>query len=170
MGLSILKNLAVIGALVLTPMAGFAQGASVAFGGVTVDPNEPVEITADELSVDQTNGSAIFAGNVVAGQGQLRLSAGEVRVQYAVENGVNTGRIDKLLASGGVTLVNGGEAAEAKEAVYSVGSGEIEMTGDVVLTQGQNALSGEKLIVDLTAGTGRMVGRVKTIFQTGGNN
>jgi lipopolysaccharide export system protein LptA len=164
------KILTVIGALILAPVGVFAQGAGVTFGGVKVDPNEPVEITADELSVDQTNGSAVFAGNVVAGQGALRLSAGQVRVQYAIENGANTGRIDKLFATGGVTLVNGAEAAEAKEAVYTVGSGQIEMSGAVVLTQGQSALSGEKLIVDLTAGTGRMVGRVKTVFQTGGNN
>ena len=168
--MNIFRNLVVLGALALSPLASFAQGAGVTFGGVSVDPNEPVEITADELSVDQTNGSAIFAGNVVAGQGQLRLSAGEVRVQYAVENGANTGRIDKLFATGGVTLVNGAEAAEAREAVYSVAASQIEMTGDVVLTQGVNALSGEKLIVDLSAGTGRMVGRVKTIFKTGGNN
>lgn len=165
-----LKNLAVIGALILAPVAGFAQGAGVTFGGVKVDPNEPVEITADELSVDQTNGSAVFAGNVVAGQGELRLSAGQVRVQYAIKDGVNTGEIDKLFATGGVVLVNGAEAAEAREAVYSVGASQIEMSGDVVLTQGQSALSGEKLIVDLAAGTGRMVGRVKTIFNTGGNN
>ena len=66
--------------------------------------------------------------------------------------------------------MNGAEAAEAREAVYSVTSGQIEMSGDVVLTQGQSAVSGEKLIGDLAAGTGRMVGRVKTVFQTGGNN
>ena len=165
-----LKFLTVVGLLALTPSLSLAQGASVSFGDAKLDPNTPVEITADELSVDQTNGSAIFSGNVVAGQGSMRLSAGEVRVQYLVEDGKATGRIDKLFATGGVTLVNGSEAAEAKEAVYSVGSGQIEMTGDVVLVQGQNALSGNKLIVDLGAGTGRMVGRVKTVFQTGDGN
>jgi len=54
--------------------------------------------------------------------------------------------------------------------VYSVGAAEIVMTGDVVLTQGANALAGEELTVDLETGKGRMTGRVKTIFQTGGNN
>lgn len=165
-----LKFLSVIGLLALTPSLAAAQGASVSFGDAQLDPNAPVEITADELSVDQTNGSAIFAGNVVAGQGPVRLSAGKVRVQYLVENGKATSRIDKLFATGGVTLVNGAEAAEAQEAVYSVVSGQIEMTGEVVLVQGPNALSGNKLIVDLGAGTGRMVGRVKTVFQTGNGN
>lgn len=147
----------------------YAQGASVAFGGLQQDTSLPVEITADELTVDQNTGSAVFIGNVVAGQGEMRLSAARVQVQYAVVNGQQTGTIDTLTATGGVTLVNGGEAAEANSAVYSVAGAEIVMTGDVILTQGVNALSGEKLTVDLTTGKGRMSGRVKTIFQTGGN-
>jgi len=149
--------------------AAYAQGASVAFGGLKHDASQPVEITADELSVDQATGSAVFAGNVVAGQGEMRLSAARVQVQYATENGQATGRIDQLIATGNVTLVNGAEAAEAAKAVYTVSAGEIVMTGDVILTQGVNALSGEKLTVDLNTGSGRMEGRVKTIFQTGGN-
>ncbi|WP_298294748.1 LptA/OstA family protein [uncultured Litoreibacter sp.] len=146
-----------------------AQGATVAFGGLQHDASLPVEITADELTVDQGTGSAVFIGNVVAGQGEMRLSAARVQVQYAVVDGQATGDIDQLIASGGVTLVNGAEAAEAQNAVYSVSGAEIVMTGDVILTQGVNALSGEKLTVDLNTGKGRMSGRVKTIFQTGGN-
>lgn len=149
--------------------AAYAQGASVAFGGLKHDASQPVEITADELTVDQATGSAVFSGSVVAGQGEMRLSANRVQVEYAAENGQATGRINQLVATGGVTLVNGAEAAEAARAVYSVSAGEIVMTGDVILTQGVNALSGEKLTVDLNTGSGRMEGRVKTIFQTGGD-
>lgn len=154
--------------LLLASMA-HAQNANVAFGAVKHDKSLPVEITADQLTVDQSTGSAVFLGNVVAGQGDMRLSAGRVQVQYATENGAATGRIDRLMASGGVTLVNGAEQAESQDAVYAVGTAEIVMTGDVILTQGPNALSAEKLIVDLTSGTGRMEGRVRTIFQTGGS-
>lgn len=156
-------------ALVLITGSAFAQGASVAFGGLKHDASLPVEITADELTVDQATGSAVFIGNVVAGQGEMRLSAGRVQVQYATENGQATGRIDQLVATGSVTLVNGAEAAEAEKAVYTVSASEIVMTGNVILTQGVNALSGEKLTVDLNSGSGRMSGRVRTIFRTGGN-
>jgi lipopolysaccharide export system protein LptA len=156
-------------ALLMVSGSAFAQGASVAFGGLKYDTSLPVEITADELTVDQATGSAVFIGSVVAGQGEMRLSANRVQVQYATENGQATGRIDQLVATGSVTLVNGVEAAEADKAVYSVSGAEIVMTGNVILTQGVNALSGEKLTVDLTTGSGRMSGRVRTIFQTGGN-
>jgi lipopolysaccharide export system protein LptA len=161
----LIRTLAITASLALIPAMSLAQNANVAFGKVTHDASQPVEITADELTVDQATGSAVFSGNVVAGQGEMRLSAGKVRVEYAQTGG----QIDKLIASGGVTLVNGSEQAEAKEAVYVVGSSQIVMTGEVLLTQGRNALAGEKLIVDLTTGSGQMVGRVKTIFQTGTN-
>ncbi|GFE64582.1 LptA/OstA family protein [Litoreibacter roseus] len=145
-----------------------AQNATVAFGGLQHDASLPVEITADELRVDQTTGRAVFTGNVVAGQGQMRLSAAQLDVEYATGPEADSGDIERLLASGGVTFVNGEEAAESREAVYSIGDSEIVMIGDVILTQGPNALSGERLVVDLDTGQGRMEGRVRTIFQTGG--
>ncbi len=142
--------------------------AQVAFGGLKHDSSLPIEISADKLSVDQADGTAIFDGNVKIGQGDMRLSAAKVRVEYATgEN--TTGEISKLFATGGVTLVNGAEAAEAREAIYTISSGLVVMTGDVILTQGQNALSSDSLIVDLKNGTGTMEGRVKSIIRTGNN-
>jgi lipopolysaccharide export system protein LptA len=140
-----------------------AQGARIDFGGMRQDTSLPVEVTADQLSVDQTNGSATFSGNVVVGQGEMRMSAAEVRVEYT-EGG---GGIDRLHATGGVTLANATDAAEAREAVYTIASGEVVMTGDVLLTQGQSAISGQRLVINLTAGTGVMEGRVQTVFQPG---
>ncbi len=166
----VIFRILVVISLAFTSTAVLAQGANVAFGGLQHDASLPVEITADELTVDQATGQAVFVGNVVAGQGEMRLSAGRVEVQYAVVDGQPTGNIDRLVASGGVTLVNGGEAAEAQRAVYAVTDAEIVMSGDVILTQGANALSGEQLTVNLTSGQGRMSGRVKTIFQTGNGN
>ena len=46
-------------------------------------------------------------------------------------------------------------------------AGTIEMEGDVLLTQGQNALSSQKLHIDLNTGTGQLEGRVQTIFVPG---
>ncbi|WP_300515313.1 lipopolysaccharide transport periplasmic protein LptA [Aliiroseovarius sp.] len=144
-----------------------AQGAQIAFGGLKHDSSLPIEITAEQLTIDQSDGSAVFTGDVLIGQGEMRLSAAKVRVEYVTGEG-STGEISRLHATGGVTLVNGAEAAEAVDAVYTVTSAQVVMTGSVILTQGQNALSGDRLTVDLTAGTGQMDGRVKTILQPGG--
>jgi lipopolysaccharide export system protein LptA len=155
-------------ALLLTltlSMPAMAQQAQVAFGGLKQDTSLPVEIEADSLTVNNADGSAEFTGNVLVGQGDMRLRAGAIRVEY----GADGRTIDRLVASGGVTLANGAEAAEAREAIYTIASGEVVMTGDVLLTQGQTALSGQKLVIDLKAGTGRMEGRVQTTFIPGQN-
>ncbi|MFZ1725784.1 MAG: LptA/OstA family protein [Albidovulum sp.] len=150
----------------LLPMIVSAQTANIAFGGLRADTSLPVEATADQLSVNQSDGTAIFSGNVVIIQGEMRLSAAEVRIEYAEGN---TGKIERLLASGGVVLANGKDAAESAEAVYTIASGEVILTGNVLLAQSGGTLAGEKLIVDLNTGTGRMDGRVRTVLQPTGN-
>lgn len=146
--------------------AGFAhaQGTQIGFGTIKADPTLPVEVSADSLDVDQTNGSAEFQGNVVVGQGEMRLSAPRLLVIYKSEGG-----IDRLEATGGVTLVSGADAAEADRADYTIDSGVVVMTGNVLLTQGGNALTSQKMTVNLTTGTAQMVGRVKTILNPDGD-
>lgn len=156
---------ALIAALLLgTAVPALAQ--NVAFGGIKADTSAPVEMSADSLQVNQKDGSAVFTGNVVIAQGEMKLQAGEVVVVYA-EGGQQ--RIQSLRATGGVVLVSGPDAAEASEAVYNVESGVIDLAGDVVLTQGQNVLTGDKMQVSLADGTAQVQGRVRTVLQPGGN-
>jgi lipopolysaccharide export system protein LptA len=151
-------------ALILAAAASAAaQGASVPFGGLEHDNTLPVEITSDALALDQAAGTAIFTGTVKVGQGTLRLAADRLEVFYASDEG-ETGAIERMEASGNVTLSNGAEAAEAARASYVVATGIVEMDGDVLLTQGANALASESLRIDLVAGTGLLEGRVQTIF------
>lgn len=153
--------------------AGFqavAQGASISLGTSAFDTAQPVEVSADSLSVDQRTGQAVFDGNVLVVQGDVRISAGRVLVVYSKDAEGNASGIDRLEADGGVTFVTATDAAEAREAVYSVEDGLVTLSGEVLLTQGQNAISGERLVIDLSSGTGRMEGRVRTVFGTGGDN
>ncbi len=145
----------------------FAQGAQVPFGELGTGEARQVEIAADSLSIDQATKSAVFAGNVVAGMGELRLSADQVEVIYASEGAA--GAITALRASGNVVFVSGSDSARADSAIYHLVEGNVLMEGNVILTQGQNALSGQRLRIDINSGTARMEGRVQTIFQTQGN-
>ena len=135
---------------------------TVAFGGMKADTSAPVEVSADQLSVNQTTGKAEFSGNVLIGQGQMKLSADKVVVQYVQGD---TQKIDNLDATGNVTLVNGPDAAEAQQAIYEVASGNITLIGDVLLTQGQNVMSGERMVVNLSDGTAQVNGRVRSVLQ-----
>lgn len=151
----------VVALLAMSPVAADAQGATVAFGGIKADTTLPVEVTADQLEVNQTDATAIFTGNVIVIQGDLRIAAAAIRVEYDKDDRT---KIDRIHATGGVTLTSPTEAAESREAIYSVASGEVVMTGDVLLTQGGSTITGQKLVFDLGTGTGRMDGRVRTVI------
>lgn len=140
-----------------------AQQAEIRFGGLQQDTSLPVEVTSDSLSVDQASGAAVFTGTVMAKQGDMRLTADNIRVEYTADGE----GIDRLIATGNVTLVSPTDAAEASEAVYTIASGTVVMTGDVLLTQGRAAISGQTLTVNLQDGTGTVTGGVKTVFQPG---
>ena len=155
-------TLAVFGASMVS-----GQGTEVAFGGLQHDASLDVEISADQLQISQADGSATFTGDVLIGQGEMRISAAKVEVFYAAGDGEATGRISKLLATGGVTIVNGTEAAESRQAEYSIDDSSIIMTGNVILTQGKNALSAERMVIDLKSGNATLVGRVRTVLQSG---
>lgn len=145
------------------PLPALAQ---TTFGGMQADTSAPVEVSADNLDVNQADGTALFTGNVVIGQGEMRLSADRVAVQYASGD---QQRIDSLTATGNVTLVSGEDAAEAAEAVYHVAAGSVLLTGDVLLTQGGNVLAGERMTVDLATGAAQVQGRVRSVLQPGSN-
>ena len=154
--------------LAASTSAVLAQTAGVAFGGFGYDSSLPVEITADSLDVDQTDGSATFSGNVLIGQGEMRLSAAKVIVEYGESESGQT-EIKRLLASGGVTLVSSEEAAEAESAVYSVLDASVTLNGNVLLTQGPAAISGDNLNVNLETGQGTIDGNVRTVLNPSNN-
>ena len=151
-------------ALVCLPQLLLAQGADVAFKDMEHDASTPVEIESDKFSVNQSTNLAVFLGNVLVVQGLLRLSADQVNVEYASDE---SNDISAVIAVGNVTFVNGAEAAEAQRAEYTLATNEIVMTGDVLVTQGRSALSGQKMVVNLETGKGEMIGRVKTILRSG---
>lgn len=134
----------------------------IAFDGLKADRDAPVEVTSEALNVDQQTGTAVFNGDVLVIQGGMRMKAQTITVNYDQSD---RSRITTMHATGGVTLVSPQEAAEGNTAVYDLVTGQITMTGDVVVTQGTSVMSGQKLTVNLTNGTGQMDGRVRTILQ-----
>ncbi|OUD09635.1 lipopolysaccharide transport periplasmic protein LptA [Marivivens niveibacter] len=148
-----------------TATAAAAQ-TDIALGGIQADSSAPVEITADSLSVDQETGIAAFSGNVLITQGELRLSAGSVEVVYDDDSG----DITRLIASGGVTFVTATDAAEAQTAVYDLADNTLNMTGDVLITQGRSAIAADSMRVNLATGKAQLDGRVRTTLTQQDNN
>lgn len=159
----------VLAVAVGTALAGDAgaQTDGTATGGFrNDDPEAPVEVTAERLDLARAEGTALFTGNVVAVQGDMRLTAEWVLVEYLLNpDGTLGDDIDRITARENVLLVTPEEAAEGDEAVYTLRTNEVVMTGDVILTQGGNTVAGDRLVVDMETGIGEVQGRVRTVLQ-----
>lgn len=133
------------------PAAG--QGATSALRGHNT--NAPVDVAADRIEVQDRADRAIFSGNVVAKQAALTLSAGRITVAYANTGGIEIQRID---ASGGVTVRSPSETARGQFAIYDLGSRIITMVGGVTLIRGDSRVQGGRLVLDLNSGRAVMDG------------
>lgn len=157
-----LRHIVICSAIAAATLVGPSYAKDLAFGKARDTSDQPVQVEADTLSVNQKDGTAVFSGNVAISQGEMLLSAAKVEVTYEEDGeGVQT-----LLATGGVTLVNGPDAAEAQQADYNVSSSIVVLTGNVLMTQGQNVISGEKVTINLDTGTAQVGGRVRTTLET----
>ena len=159
------RSLVLAAAFAALGLVAQAQQATIALGDLEQDTSQPVQVGADQLAVNNADGSAVFTGNVEVTQGEMTLKAGEVRVKY----GADQTQIDQLIASGGVSITNLADKASSTEAVYTIASGVIVLTGNVQLAQGPSTMQGQKLTINLKDGTGIMEGRVTTTFVPGGN-
>lgn len=153
----------ILGCLVLLVLAGIANAqVNIGFGGVAYDADEPIEATSDTLTIDQTTGEALFTGDVVVIQGELRLAAPRVRVIYVEVDGRR--EIDEVIATGGVLITRGIDAAEGNEAYFDASSSFLTMVGDVLVTQRDSVVSGDRMVVNLQTGNGTVEGRVRTFL------
>lgn len=130
------------------------------FSSLQQDHNAPVNVDADSLSVDQSSGVATFSGAVHVTQGQMTITADKA----VIRNAPNGGAVEVIELTGGVTFTTPDAKATADGAVYTVSSGQVVMTGSVVLVQQGNTMRGQKLTANLSDGTGVLEGRVSTTF------
>jgi len=143
------------------------RGTSLSLGAFKVSADMPVEVVSDELQMDQNVNTAVFTGNVEVIHGDMTLNSASVLVEYGkVEGSSKSNEIIRITATGDVKMSNPDTTAESREAVYTMATREVVMTGDVVVTQGPNKVSGERMIVYLDDGTAVMQGRVHTTIDT----
>ncbi|MEL6952751.1 MAG: lipopolysaccharide transport periplasmic protein LptA [Pseudomonadota bacterium] len=137
---------------------------NIGFGGEAHDANQPVEISADSLELDRASGRATFSGNVLIVQGNLRMTAGAVEVIYSAQE--DSQSVSTVIATGGVLVTRGEDAAEGERAEYTVASAELLIQGNVMITQGPTSIAGDGLTVDLETGSGTITGRVRTVLES----
>lgn len=117
--------------------------------------NAPVDVAADRIEVQDRADRAIFSGNVVVRQSELTLNAPRLTVAYSNSGGIEIDRID---ASGGVTVRSPSETATGQFAIYDIDSRLITMIGGVTLVRGDSRVNGGRLVINLVDGTAVMDG------------
>ncbi|MFW2828694.1 LptA/OstA family protein [Sphingomonas sp. ID0503] len=129
--------------------------ATSAFGQATSslknhDNNAPIDFDADSIEVQDRADRAVLTGNVHVRQAEMTMEAARVVVAYT-DNGQSTD-VQRLDASGGVTLRSPTETARGAFAIYDVPGRLITMIGGVTLQKGSNQVKGGRLVVNLVTG------------------
>jgi lipopolysaccharide export system protein LptA len=119
------------------------------------DSNAPVDWSADHSEVDDHAGRAILTGNVVATQGDMTLNAARVIATYTHGASVHVDRMD---ASGGVTIRSPSETARGSFGIYDLNKKLVTLIGNVTLARCDGTVRGGRLVYDLTSGRAVMDG------------
>jgi lipopolysaccharide export system protein LptA len=160
---------ALLGLLIAVAACGAAARAEdkAPFSGLGDDSDKPIKVGAESQQADFEAETITYEGKVRIEQGEMVLRADKVLAE------VPDSKIVRVTASGDVVITSRDATARAPLGVYDVAARTIRLTGEVVLTQGGNTLSGTDLLVDLKAGTalltgkGSASGRVEGVLQPG---
>jgi len=181
---------------------GPAQGGAAsnpAKPGQFENKDAPVQIEAATLEVHDKSKTATFSGNVQVVQGDTTMRCRSLVVFYGQEVGIGeasgeatTGtagktplggtkgaqNIRRIEARGGVTVLTKDQSASGDLGIYDLKTKTITLSGNVVVSQGQNVIHGERVVVDTETGNARVEsgsagasagsgGRVRALIQPG---
>jgi len=155
------------------------EGPPNALQGFSQNRDQPVKIQAASLEVRQKEKVALFNGDVYVVNGDTEMRCRSLVVYYE-DNPSATGgmkaadpgpggeqQIKRIEAKGGVSVVQKEQTATGDSAIFNMRENTVMLTGNVVVSRGQDVLRGQRLTVDLTSGVSRMdAGRVEGLFNT----
>lgn len=121
--------------------------------------NQPVSYAADRIELQDRQNRVVLSGDVEIRQGDLRMTAQRTTVAYS---DTGTLRIQRIDATGGVTVTRGNERASGNAAVYDFNRRVIILSGGVALRRGGDTLDGGRLVIDLNSGLSSVDGRGST--------
>jgi lipopolysaccharide export system protein LptA len=146
------------------------QGVPNALQGFSQNRGQPVQIEAASLEVRDKDKIATFTGNVKVIQGDTTLRCKSLIVFYeqqakpagtptmtaATPGPGGSSQISRLEARGGVTVTQKEQTATGDTGLFDMKSNTVTLQGNVVVSQGQNVMRGERLVVDLVTGVSRV--------------
>lgn len=165
------------------------QGVPNAMQGFSQNRDQPIQIEAASLEMRDKKKEATFAGNVKVVQGDTTMTSKTLVVFYegggqaapapqpakgakapmqsATPGPGGSSSIKRLEARGNVVVTQKDQVVTGETAIFDTKTNLITMVGGVVLTQCQNVLKGDRLMVDMTTGVSRVesdTGKVQGLF------
>ncbi|MCK0070073.1 LptA/OstA family protein [Kordiimonas laminariae] len=148
--------------LILWAALTFATDAQAQSALKDHDTYQPLDVTAERLELRQNPSRAVYIGAVKVIQGNLTMTADTLSIFYAGnKDSKEDPTIHRFDAQGKVSFVSPTESLSGNWAVYDVSENLITLGGDVVLTQNNNVLRGERLEFDLVSGLAKLDGQVR---------
>ena len=130
--------------------------ATGAVAALESDKEQPIELAADSVDIDESKGTSVYRGDVDLRQGTMHLQADVVTVYQHKRKPtkiIAEGRPVKFQQQSDKGLVKG----RAKRAEYEVDSENLVMIGDAVLLQGNDSMRSDRIVYD----------RVKSVVKAG---
>jgi len=145
------------------------QGPPNALQGFSSNRGKPVKIEAASLEVRDKDKVATFNGDVHVVQGDTDLRCKTLLVYYeggASEGGAKAAKsgsagssqIRRMEALGNVVVIQKDQVATGDRGDFDMRTNTVTLSGNVVLTKGQDVLRGQRLVVNLTDGVSKMDG------------
>ena len=114
------------------------------------DRNKPIEIEADQGSLDQKNQVTTFSGNVIIKQGTLNIRAGSVRVTRDVNNEQHISATGSPVRFGqqldGSGNKGGQVDGQANTVDYSSSTGVVKLIGNAKVQRGGDIAQGHTIV------------------------
>lgn len=135
--------------LTLTLLAATTRAADSAKGeakkGTTAfefNKKDPIYITADWMETDQTKNSITYKGRVVTVQNEMTMRSETLTAYYDPQ----TKQMQRIIAEGKVNATQGDRVATGEKVVFDEKTKTVTLTGSPVMRQGNNQVSGVKVI------------------------
>jgi lipopolysaccharide export system protein LptA len=129
------------------------------------DSNAPIDVASDRIEVQDRADRAIFAGNVKVRQADLTLDTERLTIAYTSAGNLEIQRLD---ASGGVTVRSPSETARGDFGVYDLNRRLITLIGNVQLQRGDSRIAGARLTIDMNSGRAVVDGGPAGVGESGG--
>lgn len=122
--------------------AAAAESAKKTTNAFEFNKKDPIYITADWMEVDQGKSTIVYKGRVVAVQSDMTMRSDALTAYYDPE----MKQMKQIVLDGKVNATQGTRVATGDRAVFDDRAKTVTLTGNPVMRQGNNQVSGAKVV------------------------